>query len=70
MNKKFIDYKGFRYYYEYKIAESGVDICLATKDPKEYCNGFYLYSDKDPGDGKEFVVIATDNPDPDWFVNK
>ena len=69
MNKKFIDYKGFRYYYEYKIAESGVDICLATKDPKEYCNGFYLYSDKDTGSSMAFVVLYHNNPSEDWYVN-
>ena len=45
-----------QYWYKYKLAKNG-DICLATKDPQEYCNGFYRYNTKDPGDGKEFVVI-------------
>jgi len=67
--KKFIDYKGFRYYYEYKLAKNRVDMCLATKDPDKYCNGFYLYSDKDPGDGKAFVIISHNNPSDDWYVN-
>ncbi len=38
-----IDYKGHRYVYEYRPGKKG-DICLATKDPKRYCNGFYSYS--------------------------
>lgn len=67
--KKCIEYKGFIYYYEHKIAKDGIDICLATKDPKKYCNGFYLYSDKDPGSSMAFVVIAHDNPSDDWYIN-
>jgi hypothetical protein len=35
---------------------------LATKDPEQYCNGTFLYSTKDPGDGKEFVVTDTNEP--------
>lgn len=53
----------YTYWYEYKVARNRVDYCLATKDPKKYCNGYYLYSDKDPGSGKEFVIVKTDNPD-------
>lgn len=67
--EKFIDYNGYRYWYEHKLAKHGVDICLATKDPNKYCNGFYLYSDKDPGSGLEFVVTKTNNPDPKWMRN-
>jgi len=59
---KYITYDGYKYWYEYKIARDRVDICLATKDPGKYCNGFYLYSTKDPGTGKEFVVVKTDDP--------
>ena len=65
-NLEFIEYKGFKYWYEHRAAKHRVDICLATKDPKKYCNGFYLYSDKDPGSGKCFVVVKTDNPNPSW----
>lgn len=61
---KFIDYNGYRYWYEYKLAKNRIDVCLATKDPEKYCNGFYLYSDKDPGNGKAFVIVKTDNPNP------
>jgi len=67
--KQCIAYKGFIYYYEYKLANAGIDICLATKDPKEYCNGFYLYSDKDSGSSMAFVVVAHDNPSEEWYVN-
>lgn len=66
---KSIVYKGYRYWYEHRPAKHRVDTCLATKDPEKYCNGFYLYSDKDPGSGKEFVVVKTDNPDPFWAQN-
>jgi hypothetical protein len=65
-----ISYKGYIYYYEYKLAKNKVDICLATKDPTKYCNGFFLYSDKDAGNGKEFVIVAHDNPSDEWYVNK
>lgn len=69
------DYNGYKYWYEHKIAVDRKDICLATKDPEKYCNGFYLYSQKDPGSGKNFVVVETNNPNPDWmdtatFINK
>ena len=67
--EKFIDYNGYRYWYEQKLGKHGVDICLATKDPNKYCNGFYLYSDKDPGSGLVFVVTKTNNPDPEWMRN-
>ncbi len=62
MENLYIDFEGYRYWYEYKLAKNRIDICLATKDPTKYCNGFYLYSDKDPGTGKEFVVTKTNNP--------
>lgn len=70
MVEKYIDYKGFRYWYKYGPARDRVDYCLATKDPEKYCNGFFLYSTKDPGSGFEFVVTRTNNPDPKWYVNK
>ena len=56
MNQEFIEYEGHKYWYEHKLAENRVDICLATKDPKKYCNGFYKYSDKDPGSGKAKAI--------------
>lgn len=59
----FIDFEGYRYWYQYKLAVDRVSICLGTKNPKEYCNGLYLYSTKDPGDGMAFVVVKTDNPE-------
>ncbi len=65
-NERFIDYEGYRYYYEHKPAKHRVDICLATKDPEKYCNGFYVYSDKDPGSGKCFVVTRHNNPNQNW----
>jgi hypothetical protein len=43
-----IDYEGYRYCYEKRPGKNG-EICLATKDPKKYCNGFYSFSSKDPG---------------------
>lgn len=57
-----IEMDGYWYEYELKAAKDRVDICLATKNPKEYCNGVYLYSMKDPGSGIEFVVIDTNDP--------
>jgi hypothetical protein len=63
---EYIDYEGYRYWYEYKGAKDRVDMCLATKDPKRYCNGFYLYSTKDPGNGFAFVVVKHNNPNLDW----
>lgn len=57
-----IIHDGFRYDYEFKLA-SEKEICLATNEPKEYCNGLYRYSSKDPGNGKAYVVISTDNPE-------
>ena len=64
--ENYIDYKGYRYYYEHRLAEHGVSVCLATKDPTAYCNGFFLYSDKDPGDGEEFVITRHNNPGDIW----
>lgn len=66
---EYIDYKGYRYWYEFKLAKDRVDICLATKDPKKYCNGFYKYSSKDPGSGKCFVVVKHNNPSENWMEN-
>jgi predicted RNase H-like nuclease (RuvC/YqgF family) len=60
---KFVDHEGIRYWYEYRLAQDRVDICLATTDPNEYCNGTYLYSTKDPGNGMAFVVIRTEPVD-------
>ena len=60
MKKIILD--GYTYWYEYKLARNRKDICLGTKDPTKYCNGYFLYSDKDPGDGFAFVVVKTDNP--------
>lgn len=58
-----IIHDGFKYWYEYKLARNRVDICLGTKEPDRYCNGLFLYSQKDEGDGMEFVIIKTDNPE-------
>ncbi len=58
----FVDIGEHRYWYKYKSARHRVDICLGTKDPKKYVNGIYLYSEKDPGTGIEFVVVKTNNP--------
>jgi hypothetical protein len=58
----FIDFGGYRYWYQYKLGVDRQSICLGTKDPKKYCNGLYLYSTKDPGDGMAFVVVKTDDP--------
>ena len=66
MEDKFIDYKGFRYWYKHKLAEDK-DICLATTDPEKFCNGFFLYSNKDPGSGREFVVTKHNNPSKNWM---
>lgn len=63
-----IDYKGYCYVYERRPGKNG-EICLATKDPTKYCNGFYSFSSKDPGSGVAFVVIAHDNPNEDWYEN-
>jgi len=57
-----IELDGYWYEYEHKLAKHKIDICLATKDPTKYCNGYYRYSEKDPGDGKEFVIIDTNDP--------
>lgn len=61
-NKGSVVYEGYTYNYEYKLAKDRLDLCLGTKNPKEYCNGWYLYSTKDPGDGKAFVITSTNNP--------
>ena len=56
-NIESIVHEGVRYFYEHRVAKHKVDTCLATKDPKAYCNGTYLYSSKDPGSGLAFVVV-------------
>lgn len=61
-NVKSIVFKGYLYIYEYKLAQHRKDLCLATEDPEICLNGFYRYSSKDPGDGKAYVIIYTDNP--------
>ncbi len=66
---EYIDYKGYRYWYQYRSPKDRVDICLATKDPNKYCNGFFLYSTKDAGTGMEFVVTDTNNPNDKWWDN-
>lgn len=57
-----IQMNGYWYEYEYKAARHRVDICLATTNPQQYCNGVFLYSMKDPGSGIEFVITDTDDP--------
>ncbi|MFW6243424.1 MAG: hypothetical protein ACOC2W_04625 [bacterium] len=54
---------GFWYEYTQELALNKVDFCLATKNPEEYCNGYYIYSSKDPGSGVEFIIINTNNPE-------
>lgn len=63
LSENFVIIDGFKYFYEYKNARHNIDFCLGTKNPKEYCNGYYLYSEKDAGDGAEFVIVSTNNPD-------
>jgi hypothetical protein len=63
-----IDYEGNRYVYEKRLAKNG-EICLATKNPQQYCNGFYSFSSKDPGSGIAFVVVAHNNPNENWYEN-
>lgn len=58
-----MEINGYWYEYEHKLAKHRIDMCLATKDPKKYCNGFFKYSMKDPGTGKEFVIIDTNDPE-------
>jgi hypothetical protein len=59
MENTSVEYLGITYYFEHRLAKDG-EICLATTDPKLFCNGLYTYSSKDPGDGMAFVVTATD----------
>jgi hypothetical protein len=63
-----INYKGHDYYYEYRLAK-GRELCLATKDPQEYCNGWFAYSSKDPGSGMEFVIVDTTNTEVQELLN-
>ena len=60
---EFIEFEGHKYWYEYRLAKDRKDMCLATKDPKKYCNGIYKYSTKDPGNGMAFVIVDTDEPE-------
>jgi len=53
-----VEVDGVIYWYEESLGVHRKTICLATKDPTKYCNGTYLYSDKDPGSGKVFEVVA------------
>ena len=64
----YIDYEGYIYVYQRRPGKNG-DICLATKDPKKYCNGFYSFSSKDPGSGMAFVVISHNNPNKNRYEN-
>ena len=57
-----IIHNSYWYEYEYRLAKDRIDICLATKNPEEYCNGTYLYSMKDPGSGMAFVITNTNEP--------
>ena len=61
VEKGIVEMNGLRYWFEYILAKEG-HMCLATNDPMAYCNGFYAYSPKDPGNGKAFVIIETDDP--------
>lgn len=58
-----ITWKNYWYEYDLRLAKDRVDICLATKDPLKYCNGYFKYSAKDPGSGREFVITDTNDPD-------
>lgn len=57
----YITYQDVIYWYEHRLAKDG-EICLATIDPKGYCNGLYTFSIKDPGDGMAFVVVKDTRP--------
>lgn len=57
-----IQMNGYWYEYVLKLARDKVDFCLATEDPNKYCNGYYIYSTKDPGTGKEFVITDSNDP--------
>lgn len=68
---EFIDWNGYRYWYVHRLGKDHLDICLGTEDPKKYCNGLYLFSRKDPGDGMAFVVVYTTDPNHNFpEVNK
>jgi hypothetical protein len=56
-----VSMNGFRYWYEHIVSHKG-DMCLSTNNPNKYCNGYYAYSPKDPGSGKCFVIVETDDP--------
>jgi hypothetical protein len=57
-----VELDGFRYWFKYIVAKEG-DMCLDTDDPMTHCNGFYAYSTNDPGNGRAFVIMETDDPD-------
>jgi len=55
---KAVNHAGIIYWYREALGAHRKTLCLATNDPTSYCNGVYLYSDKDPGSGKVFEVVA------------
>lgn len=59
--KGIVSMNGFRYWYKHIVASKG-DMCLSTKNPNKYCNGYHAYSHKDPSNGKCFVITQTDDP--------
>lgn len=59
--QNYVEYNGYKYYYKHRVAKDR-EIVLATTDIERYCNGFYTYSCKDPGDGICYVIIKTDDP--------
>lgn len=66
LKKGMIEFEGYRYWYEYKEAKPRMSMCLDTVDPREGCDGIYIYSPEDPKKGKAFVVTRTDNTDLFW----
>lgn len=58
---KSIYYGSYTYWYVLTTATTG-DMCLATTNPDQYCNGLYRYSGKDPGSGLVYVVKLTNDP--------
>jgi len=58
---KIIEFDGYKYWYIQRPA-TNKEICLATENINEYCNGLYSFSSKDSGNGIAYVVIGTNNP--------
>jgi hypothetical protein len=58
-----IEKDGYWYEYVLGLGLHRQSICLATREPNRYCNGLYLYSSKDPGSGKCYIVVDTNNPE-------